>query len=69
MSYIKTYTNAMLRGDTNTCVRIEENHGLYGYPPELVCVGLKAAYEGRDPHKDIAEVLLAPSRRVDGGTR
>ena len=49
MKVAEQYVNAMNRGDLNACIRIEKEHGLYGYPPELVSIGLAAHDEGRDP--------------------
>jgi hypothetical protein len=39
---------AMLSGNHVQALAIERRHGLDGYPPDLVSVGLKAAAEGRD---------------------
>ncbi|MNL77577.1 hypothetical protein D3C87_2037940 [compost metagenome] len=38
----------MIDGNYAVMSRIEQEHGLYGYPPEIVSVGLHAAAEGRD---------------------
>ncbi|MBD1554669.1 hypothetical protein [Pseudomonas typographi] len=59
MSELKRYSEAMVRGDLATCIAIEQKHELYGYPPEIVSVGLEAHDEGRD-------VLLAVDRYLDG---
>lgn len=45
--YSKRYHDAMIAGNTNACIRIEQEFGLFGYPPEMVSVGLKAADEGQ----------------------
>jgi hypothetical protein len=42
------YFEAMRKGQEHVCVRIEQDTGLWGYPPELVSVGLHAIDEGRD---------------------
>jgi hypothetical protein len=42
------YMAAMLSGNHVQALAIERRHGLDGYPPDLVSVGLKAAAEGRD---------------------
>ena len=42
------YMAAMLSNNTRAALEIERRHGLDGYPPELVSVGLKAAAEGKD---------------------
>lgn len=52
MELLDRYTKAMIRGDLTTCISIEHRHDLYGYPPEIVSVGLRAIDEGKDP--DIA---------------
>lgn len=49
----ETYFKAMASGNHATCIRIEERHGLYGYPPEIVSVGLNAVAEGKDAHEAI----------------
>lgn len=45
----KQYSDAMIDGDHARCIRIEEAHGLYGLPPELVSLGLAAIDRGEDP--------------------
>lgn len=42
------YFEAMRKGQDHVCARIEQDAGLWGYPPELVSVGLRAIDEGRD---------------------
>jgi hypothetical protein len=42
------YFEAMRKGQERVCARIEQDAGLWGYPPELVSVGLYAIDEGRD---------------------
>lgn len=49
MSVLSDYTKAMVAGYLTQCIAIEKRHDLYGYPPELVSVGLKAVDEGRNP--------------------
>lgn len=44
----KQYSDAMIDGDHARCIRIEEAHGLYGLPPELVSLGLAAIDRGED---------------------
>lgn len=36
----RIYADALVRGDTATCVRIEKKYGLYGLPPEKVSIEL-----------------------------
>ena len=47
MSDLDRYTRAMCAGQLSTCCAIEKKYGLYGYPPQIVSVGLRAADEGR----------------------
>lgn len=60
----EAYSKAMIRNDLNTCVVIEQRYGLYGYPPELVSVGLNAACEGKDPQQAVDDYIEA--RAEDG---
>ncbi len=56
MSLLNRYFAALRRiddGGISECIRIEQDTGLFGYPPELVSVGLKAIDEGRDAHQAI----------------
>lgn len=54
---LERYSKAMISGDFNTCVAIEQCHDLYGYPPEIVTVGLRAVADGQDPDLAIANYL------------
>lgn len=45
----RQYANAMSAGNTGACIRLEKENGLFGYPPELVSVGLRAIDQYRDP--------------------
>lgn len=61
MSLLTSYYAAMRRRDgLDECMRIEQDAGLFGYPPELVSVGLKAIDDGRDPDEAIAAYMEAP---------
>lgn len=61
------YTKAMIAGSHLTCVAIEEKHGLHGYPPELVTVGLAAAADGRDAVNAVeAHIESAVSQQEQG---
>lgn len=42
------YAQAMRRNDLHACTQIEQRYGLFGYPPEIVSVGLSAAAAGQD---------------------
>lgn len=57
MTDAQAYAVAMLRGDIDACARIEQRHDMYGYPPELVSVGLGAIEEGKDAHAAIEDYL------------
>ena len=50
----------MIDGRIDICARIEQRHDLYGYPPELVTVGLKAVAEGKDAHEAIDAYMKEP---------
>lgn len=50
---LEQYCDAMRRGTDAVCIRIEKETGLFGYPPELVTLGLAAIREGKDPHEAI----------------
>lgn len=52
------YTLALMRGNYQTGIEIEEKYGLGGYTPELVSVGLNAAVEGKDPEKVIETYIV-----------
>ncbi len=42
MSKAEAYAQAMSSGAIGACIRLEKENGLFGYPPELVSVGLRA---------------------------
>lgn len=50
---LQAYTRAICEGRIDACIRIEQRHDLYGYPPEVVCVGLAAADKGEDVGKAV----------------
>jgi hypothetical protein len=52
---------AMIAGQDWVCSRMEQDHDLYGYPPEIVSVGLKAFDEGRNVQDAVAEYLNGDS--------
>jgi hypothetical protein len=56
-SALGKYTNAMKRGDIDTCIAIEQRYSLFGYSPELVSVGLNALDSDIDPDFAIADYL------------
>lgn len=41
----------------NEMLRIEDKHGLMGYPPELVTVGLQAAEKGLNALEAVADYI------------
>jgi hypothetical protein len=47
VSQLSKYVQAMRNGNTDMCIRIEQNFGVFGYPPEIVSVALKAIDEGK----------------------
>jgi hypothetical protein len=47
----------MIAGHTHRCIAIEKEHGLFGWPPEIVSVGLKAIDEGADPEQAIDDYI------------
>lgn len=55
------YSQAMIDGRTDICIKIEKRHGLYGNPPAIVTVGLQAVVDG----KDINEVIEAYLNKED----
>jgi hypothetical protein len=59
------YLKAMRNGDIDTCIAIEQVHDLFGYPPELVSVGLKAIESDFHPHIAIAEYVEAQSQDLN----
>lgn len=54
---LKQYADAMRDGDHGRCIQIEQTHGLYGYPPEIVSAGLAAIDRGEDPSDAIDKAL------------
>ncbi len=57
MSELQRYVAAMRYGWTHVCEKIEQKFGLYGYPPEVVSVGLKAFDEGRDVYAAVDDYV------------
>lgn len=57
MSELERYTKAMIAGNTNLCLRIEEENDLIGYPPEVVSVALGAIDDGQSPWPVIESFL------------
>jgi len=57
MTLNQQYSEAMHDGDHARCIRIEEQNGLYGYPPELVSTGLAEVDAGRDPMPAINAII------------
>lgn len=55
---LAAYGRAMARLDGHAiCCRIEQKYGLFGYPPELVSVGLRAAADGLDVEEAVEAYL------------
>lgn len=57
MKKSEQYAKALRDGDHARCIRIEEEAGLYGYPPELVSLGLVEIEAGRDPSAAINKII------------
>lgn len=57
MGLLQYYTKAMIAGDADACIRIEQEHELFGFPPELVSVGLSAIDKGLDAEAAIDEYI------------
>ena len=51
------YADAMRDGDHARCIQIEQRQGLYGWPPEIVSVGLAAIDRGEDPSDAIDKYM------------
>jgi hypothetical protein len=59
MKLLEQYIKAMREDVLFICMGIEDDNGLYGLPPELVTVGLKAIDEGRDAWEEIDRYTTA----------
>lgn len=57
MSDLETYILAMRAGHIDACIQIEQRHGLFGYPPEVVTVGLSAIDSGEDVYAAVDAYL------------
>jgi hypothetical protein len=53
-----TYFKSMMNGNIDKCCSIEDKYDLYGYPPEIVSVGLNAAFEGTCIYEAVDKYLL-----------
>lgn len=53
------YYLGMIQGNYDTCIKIEQDWGLYGYSPEVVTIGLNALAKGKDPYDTIDAYLVA----------
>lgn len=60
MTILQEYNAALIKCDVNKCIEIEENNGLFGYPPEIVSIGLQAIDKGFDAQDAINEFTLMP---------
>jgi hypothetical protein len=58
---LRDYHRHMLSGRADLCLEIECMHGLDGYPPEIVSVGLSAAAHGQDVDAAIENHLAGVS--------
>ena len=57
MGLLQDYSKAMIAGDSDTCIRIEQKHEMFGLPPELVSIGLAAIDSGLDADAAIDEYI------------
>jgi len=60
-SLASRYIRAMRDGHTSVCIRIEQEAGLFGYPPELVTVGLQAIDNGQDGFLAVEDYMRGES--------
>lgn len=65
MSLISQYNKAMISGDIDKCIEIEQDSGMYGYPPEIVSIALVAIDQGEDHYKAVDD-YLAGSSEIEG---
>lgn len=54
---LQGYIDALRINDLDTLCAIELEHGLYGYPPEVVGVGLAAVDRGGDAQAAVDEYI------------
>ena len=57
VTLIERYNKAMAANDLEALVQIEQCHELYGYPPEIVAIGLAAIDDGKDADKAIEDYM------------
>lgn len=70
MSLLTRYTKAMVAGNIDTCIAIEQQYGVFGYPPEWVSVALSAIDDGRDPDAALESYLSGDTPPAgEGGER
>ena len=63
MSELKKYNKAMMDNNTEYCIDIEIIHGLYGYPPDLVSIGLDAFDAGNDALEAVEKYINTPRNK------
>jgi hypothetical protein len=51
------YAKSLVTGNTEAAIRIEKRWDLFGYPPQIVSIGLHAAAEGKDHMQAVDEYL------------
>jgi hypothetical protein len=54
---LEDYGKALACGDTGRCLCIEREHGLDGYPPNIVIAGLRAKSEGKNMGKELDKMM------------
>lgn len=60
MSVTESYNKAMMNGDIDMCITLEQDFGLYGYPPQIVSIGLAAFDAGEDVHQAVSDFFNSP---------
>lgn len=58
---LHTYTRAMMAGNIAMAIAIEKRHGLYGYPPDIVCSALANVIDGKDADEALDDILKGKS--------
>ena len=61
----RNYVKALINGDLSLCMSIEQYYELFGYSPEIVCIGLAAAVRGEDIDAAIAKALPVTTKDAE----
>ena len=57
MSILNQYSEAMMANDLDILIRIEKDNDVFGYPPEIVSIGLAAIDKGECHYEAIDNYL------------